>query len=115
MAATPIQLAMRSFGRVEDLDLEFVNADRPTLVTSLLALCAGGDADHWWMQPVGIRAAALLDLLAFDQRSDRMELSAACARTACGVTFGFELPLRDLAAQVSRDETWQVALADGRH
>jgi hypothetical protein len=106
---------MRSFGRVEDLDLEFVNADRPTLVTSLLALCAGGDADHWWMQPVGIRAAALLDLLAFDQRSDRMELSAACARTACGVTFGFELPLRDLAAQVSRDETWQVALADGRH
>jgi len=104
---------MRTFGRVEDLDLEFASADRPTLVTALLAQCAGGDADYWWTQPVGARAAALLELYAFNGRTDQVELSAGCLRPLCGVTFGFTLPLRELSAQVPRAETWHVSVAEG--
>ena len=107
--------AMRTFGRMDDLDLDFAGADRPALVTALLTHCAGGDADYWWSQPVGARAAALLDLLAFNERIDALELSANCTNAECGAAFGFELPLHELAAQAPHRETWSVPLSGGRH
>jgi len=107
-------VAMRVFGYVEDLDLEFTSADRPALVTALLAHCAGGGADHWWAQPVGTRIATLLHLFMFNEGSDRIELSARCMRAECGEPFGFDLPLRELAARAPQGETWEVALPSGR-
>ena len=114
MAAIENQSGIRTFGRVEDLDLEFTSADRPTLVTALLAHCAGRDAEYWWMQPVGARAAALLELLAFNGNADRIELSASCVAPQCGEMFGFPLGLRELAAQVPREDICQVSLSDDR-
>lgn len=114
MAAIANQPGMRTFGRVEDLDLEFASTDRPTLVTALLARCAGGDPEYWWMQPVGARAAALLELFALNGQTDQVEFSASCAAQQCGETFGFALPLLELAAQVPREEACHVSLSGGR-
>ena len=115
MQTEPIQRVMRTFGRAEDLDLEFSATDRPSLVTGLLARCVGDDADHWWAQPVGTRIAELLRLYMFDEREDRIELSARCMREHCGETFGFELPLRELSAWAPRVESWEISLSADRH
>jgi hypothetical protein len=114
MEDNTMQPARRPFGEVEDLDLEFTSADRPTLVTALLGRCAGGGDDHWWSQPVGTRIAALLHLYMSNEGSDRIELSARCVQAECNETFGFELPLRALAIQAPMPETLDVLVSDNR-
>jgi len=114
MEGNTMQPTRRPFGEVEDLDLEFTSADRPTLVTALLARCVGGGGDHWWAQPVGTRIAALLHLYVFNNGSDRIELSARCVQAGCDETFGFELPLRALATQAPMPETLDVPLSGNR-
>lgn len=114
MDAAPTRVTPHPFGRLEDLDLAFADAARPALVTALLAQCAGGEPADWWAQPVGTRIAALLTLFAADRRDDRVELSAECLRPDCRTTFGFELPLADLAAQAPDTTRWDVALPDAR-
>ena len=60
--------AMRPFGSVQDLEIDFTDEDRPTLVTALLASCGeASDAEFWWAQPVGGRIAALLRMLALTE------------------------------------------------
>ncbi len=114
MQPSSMPSAIRAFGRVEDLDLEFTSADRPNLVTQLLAQCAGGDVEYWWTQPAGTRIAELLHLFVFSERTDHLELSARCLRAECGVTFGFELPLGEVASRAPRDESWEIVLPDDR-
>lgn len=85
------ELQPRAFGRArEDLDLDFAQADRPALVTALLAACAAGGDAHWWRQPVGARTAALLGLLQASEGRDALALTLRCA--ACGEPFEVELP-----------------------
>jgi hypothetical protein len=109
-----MEVAMRAFGDLEDLDLELTSADRPSLVTALLARCVQGGADHWWAQPVGVRIAALLRLYMHSEGSDNVELSARCMHAGCAESFGFALPLGQLAAWEPDGETWEAALSDER-
>ena len=86
---------MRAFGQATDLDLDFVQADRPGLVTMLLAQCdEGGDADYWWSRPVSARIAALLRLVVATEGCERLSLHALCTATACGERYEIELPLQ---------------------
>ncbi len=89
--------AMRPFGAAADLDLDFGLADRPGLVTALLAQCAEPhDPAFWWSQPVGMRTAALLRLVALTEGRGEVALSAHCTAAACGEAFEFALPLQGL-------------------
>ncbi|MGY4532011.1 hypothetical protein ACVW0Y_001127 [Pseudomonas sp. TE3786] len=99
----------RAFGTLEDLDLDFANADRPQLVTSLLAQCsAPQDAEFWWQQPVSLRTAALLQLAA---RTDGLQVLAFSAQCSlCAETFEFELALAPLLAASSAVAPLQVQL-----
>jgi hypothetical protein len=102
---------MRPFGCAADLDLDFGQADRPGLVTALLAQCAGDrDSQFWWAQPVGERTAALLRLVAATEQRDEIALNSRCA--ACGDTFEFALPLRTLPRAAS--ETVEIRLGEAR-
>jgi hypothetical protein len=100
-----------AFGAANDLDLDFVGAPRPELVTALLA--GGGKRKEWWMRPVGDRIAALLRLYLSHHRGET-ELSARCSRAECGQTFGFVLPVAELASLPPPPERSRVRLADGR-
>lgn len=87
----------RAFGALEDLDLDFASADRPQLVTQLLAQCATPqDATFWWAQPVSGRTAALLQVAARSENLSALPFSAQCS--LCGEPFEFELPLAPLLA-----------------
>ena len=106
---------MRPFGRAIDLNVDFGQADRPGLVTALLAQCGEQtDAEFWWDQPVGRRAAALLRLFALTEQRDEIALSARCAVAACGELFEFELPLRSLYGTAADDAPLHVRLDDTR-
>lgn len=83
----------RPFGAAADLDLDFACADRPALVTALLAQGLPDGAGDWWRRSVGERTAALVDLLVLTEGRRCLDLHAACAAPGCGETFGFELPL----------------------
>ena len=117
MNLAPQHAAMRSFGHASDLDLDFSDADRPSVVTTLLAQCGESrDPAFWWSQTVGMRTAALLRVVAMTEQRDEIALSARCGVAACGETFEFELPL--LALPQSGDEAntgpIQVRLSDER-
>ena len=90
---------MRAFGHATDLDLDFGQADRPGLVTTLLAQCDGerGPA-FWWTQSVSTRIAALLRLVASTEGRERFSLHARCAAPECGEAYEFELPLEAVVA-----------------
>lgn len=102
----------RPFGAAADLDLDFATADRPALVTSLLALCLSGSTGDWWRRSVGERIAALVDLLVLTEGRRTLELHATCPAAGCGETFGFELPLDGLPAPA--DGPVRIALEGGR-
>ena len=95
----------RPFGCVpEDLEFDFAHADRPVLVTQLLAACAGavgecegGERQHgWWHQPVGARIAALLSLLRASDGHESRTVTLRCP--GCDETFEIELSHQAIAA-----------------
>ena len=97
--------SLRPFGKAPDLDLDFAQADRPALVTHLLAGCsegagAGDWSGHWWAQAVGARTAALVGLAAMSEGASQFSLSARCPRPACAASFEFNLPVAGLSALV---------------
>ena len=103
---------MRPFGHAVDLDVDFGQADRPGLVTTLLANCSDrGDAEFWWSQPLGVRIAMLLRLVAVTERRDDISLAARCA---CGESFEFMFPLLSLPGGTVDDRPLLVALDDQR-
>jgi hypothetical protein len=107
--------AMRPFGRPADLEVDFGAADRPGLVTSVLAQCAEeSDPAHWWSQPVGARTAALLRLVAATEARETATLQARCVGAACGELFEFELPLRGLPGEDAGNEPIRVRLDETR-
>ena len=109
----PAQL--RQFGAADDLDLEFGQADRPSLVTDVLARCGGqGDAAFWWGQPVGRRIAALLRVLAATEHRQQVLLTARCGHGGCAADFEFGLPLDVLAGAADDPGPVHVALPDAR-
>lgn len=106
---------MRPFGEAMDLDVDFGAADRPGLVTTVLAQCAGqGDPAFWWDRPVGERTAALLQLVTLTEQGDALPLTARCAAEGCGEAFEFELPWRALPAGAPHPGALDVCLPDGR-
>lgn len=115
MHPLPSRIALRPFGELPDLDLDFAERDRPRLVTDLLARCAA-DADYWWAQTVATRSAALLRLLSVTEGIQALSFSARCP--ACAEAFEFDLPLATLLAsaddkgpiRVSLDKSTDVAL-----
>lgn len=108
----PTQL--RPFGQSADLELDFGQADRPALVTALLAGCSPAlDAAWWWGQPVCVRTAALLRLAAGDADACEIGFSAQCRAAPCAQAFAFSLPLAVLADQADR-ALIPVALGPGR-
>src|SRR5262245_42859493 len=103
---------MRPFGHVVDLDLEFGQSDRPGLVTALLAHCSDrGDAEFWWAQPLGVRIATLLRLVAATEQRDDIALVARCA---CGASFEFVFPLLSLPGGTPDDRPLHVPLDNQR-
>lgn len=106
---------MRPFGAAVDLDLDFGHADRPGLVTALLAQCGEArDPAFWWSQQVGARIAALLRLVAVTEARDQIALSARCNAAACGEAFEFELPLRGLPGGEADAAPIRLRLGDSR-
>ena len=111
----PSHAALRRFGRIEDLELEFGNHDRPGLVTALLTLCGKpNDEEVWWAQPVGRRIQALLRVLALTEVVDRLTVPSRCPQPSCGEAFEFDLPLAALVDQTPDVGPVQVALAGER-
>ncbi len=109
------QVALCPFGRAEDLELDFGGADRPTLVTDLLARCSDSQGPlFWWDQPVGTRIGALLRLLALTESADRLPVQARCTDPACAVDFEMELPLAALVDQTQDPVPLKVVLPDKR-
>ncbi len=91
-------MTARAFGAVEDLDLDFASADRPQLVTQLLAQCSDTtDAAYWWAQPVSSRTVALLQLAARSEGLTVLPFTAQCSQ--CNEAFEFDLPLAPLLAE----------------
>lgn len=89
--------AVRAFGTLADLDLDFASSDRPQLVTELLSHCgAHSEAAFWWAQPVSLRTAALLQVTALTEQLNALPFSAECA--LCGERFEFDLGLAQLVA-----------------
>ncbi|WP_313915811.1 hypothetical protein [Tahibacter sp.] len=108
--------ALRALGQPADLDLDFATADRPALVTALLARASDStDVAFWWSQAVGRRTQALLDVLAATERRDRLGLTAVCGAAGCAQTFEFELPLQGLPCADTEDGTIAVQLGPQRH
>jgi hypothetical protein len=110
MHPLPSRLALRAFGELPDLDLDFADRDRPRLVTDLLAGCAA-DAEFWWGQPVAARSAALLRLVAVTDGIQALPFSARCP--ACAETFEFELELATLLAGTDDSGPIRVSLDPG--
>jgi hypothetical protein len=105
----------RPFGHAEDLDVDFNAADRPALVTKLLARCgAPRDDRYWWSQAVGARIAALVRLLAVTDGIEQLGLQARCREPACGAWFEFELPLASVLDQLPPDEPIRATLTGSR-
>ncbi len=106
----------RPFGCAEDLNVDFNAADRPALVTSLLARCGTPRDDHhyWWGQAVGARTAALLRLLAATNGIDQLSLQAHCREPGCAACFEFDLPLEAALDQLPADEPIRATLPGAR-
>lgn len=107
--------AIRRFGTAQDLEINFESADRPELVTALLSQCdaGGGDTQSWWSQSVGMRTAALLDLLTATEATSQLSLTARCMSPKCAATFAFDLPLSVLPAAERSGTTVQVSCSSG--
>jgi hypothetical protein len=115
MERAPIEKPIRRFGDAVDLDLDFDQPDRPSLVTALLAQCSEhGDAGYWWSQPVGARSAALLRLLIETEDTRQLGLSALCSHPPCAAAFEFELPLQALAGSAGDAGPVHIVLDDAR-
>jgi hypothetical protein len=115
MHTPAVTFEVRSFGEIEDLEVDFAAADRPALVTSVLARCAAPyDAAFWWAQTIGNRIAALLHLVIVTSGRRKMELTSRCTETACQSTFELDLPLDLLVAQSPQESLIEVALEEGR-
>src|SRR5262245_6918243 len=103
---------MRPFGHAVDLDVDFGQADRPGLVTTLLANCSDrDDTEFWWSQPLGVRIATLLRLVAVTEQRDDVPLAARCR---CGESFEFAFPLLSLPGATADDRPLHVRLDDER-
>lgn len=102
MCASPDLSSPRAFGSARDLEFDFALAERAgraELVTGLLAACAGGgDADHWWGQPLGARIAALLGVLQRSLGGDNLDVAVRCGRSGCAQRFEIALPYAALPA-----------------
>ena len=97
--------ALRSFGRAEDLELEFAATDRPTLVTALLARCdESSNAEFWWAQTVGARITALLRVLALTEADpSQLSIGLRCIEPQCGEPFEVTLPFDALPSPKVRE------------
>ena len=103
--------AMRPFGAIADLDVDFAASDRPGVVTTLLAQCAPHeDPAFWWAQPVSARIAALLRILVLTEARDAVAVSARCAAPGCGERYEFELPLQSLPAGIADPGPWPIPI-----
>lgn len=113
MTASTTPLAPRAFASARDLAFDFALADQPEradLVTELLAACAGGgDADHWWGEPLGVRVAALLGVLQCSLGGDRLEIALQCGRAACAERFEIALPYAALPRPSPHAATCELA------
>ncbi len=109
-----MDIAVRAFGQLDDLDLDLSGAYRPMAVTALLAHCAGPDCEHWQAQPVGARTATLLQLLSLSAGAENLELNATCVDPRCGEVFSFDLPLSRLSALAPSADEISLTLPDGR-
>jgi hypothetical protein len=108
-------VALRPFGRAEDLELEFSGSDRPGLVSDLLARCSDSQrTQFWWTQTVGTRIGALLRLLALTGSADSLPVQARCTEPACAEAFEMELPLAALVDQTQDPVPLTVVLPENR-
>lgn len=101
----------RAFGcAAEDLEFDFVRADRPALVTALLDACAAPPGDRgWWLQAVSARTTALLGLLRASEGREAIDVTLRCE--ACGEPFEIALDHAALGALPPAPPSVQVARA----
>ena len=95
------KLMLRRFGiNSRDLEVDFSQSFRPTLVTDILECCttANGkspDRDFLWSLTVGTRIEWLLRIVSLDGAFDA-PLPVRCRNETCGETVGVELSLAEL-------------------
>src|ERR1700738_2354903 len=89
------RLCLRRFGTcLEDLAVNFT-ADRPSLLTDLLACCTlpQADRDLLWELPVGKRMECLLLLLSLEG-IEQLDIDLQCSQ--CGLNFESNLTIDEL-------------------
>ena len=105
------RLRLRRFGtQVEDLEVNFA-ANRPDLITDVLACCTlpHADRDLLWNLPVGKRIECLLSLIALAGTTD-MDADLRCSH--CGLSVEVSLTLDELleSGRVVNCEEVQIRL-----
>ena len=108
------RLRLRRFGvQVEDLEVNFA-ANRPDLITDVLACCTlpHADRDLLWNLPVGKRIECLLSLLSLEGTRD-MDADLRCSH--CGLNVEVSLTLGELleSGRVANCEEVQIKVATG--
>lgn len=105
--ASTVPLRWGRIDGTEHLDLEFSSADRPALVTSVLAACAEpaptGDArERLWALTLAGRIGGLLEIHAATTDADDLPLVVRCPYDDCGEGMELTLPAGELLA-MARD------------
>lgn len=103
-------LGWRGYGQgLRDLDVDFGSADRPGLITSLLAACAAsplgadGEASLWHLT-LSARIAGLVAIETASSGRDHLPMSQPCPHEGCAEEIGFSLPADALAALAQEAE-----------
>ena len=107
-AARPA-LAWRALSGAGDLDLEFTQADRPRLVTEVLAACADpplgeDEGELIWRLSLAARIGGLLAIQARTAGTDTLPLTFGCPDPECRERMEVSLPIPDLMAMAREAE-----------
>jgi hypothetical protein len=100
-------LAWRGFGQPRDLDVDFAMADRPALVTAVLACCAeppAADEEEFWRLTLAARIGGLLAVEAATSGTEVLPLTFHCPHPACREPMEAELPMQQLMALAQEAE-----------
>ncbi|MEW5787792.1 MAG: hypothetical protein AB1899_08050 [Pseudomonadota bacterium] len=111
-------MTWRAFGSPGDLDLDFHSADRPVLVSRVLATCRSGcdpaeALEQAWSLSLGARIGALAEILARTGEEDALVVPLTCPR--CAEPFEVRLSLAAIGelGREARGPRVEVRLADG--
>ncbi|MGD9614567.1 MAG: hypothetical protein AB7H90_12245 [Alphaproteobacteria bacterium] len=111
-------LGWRGFWRAGDLDIDFGAADRPALVTAILACCAEppvADEEEIWQLTLAARIGGLLAIEATTSGAELLSLALRCPHIDCRESMEAALPMQELIALAREAEaTAETQIGPGR-